>query len=215
MKNLKFGIKSGKAKCHQMHIGKNDDACPTLKAHHVNIEKVNEDTYVGDIISNDGKLNKNINARISKAKGKAIDILNILSEVSLGYHYFDMAMVFRNSMFINSVMTNSEIWYLIQDQLKGLMVEDKSLLKKILKVPVSTTNCLVYLETGQIPIEDLIKARSCYPPVPATAGPSSVPAGNAQRSSLGFQPEGQLLDLLPRSYNGDERVEPTRWKGYV
>ena len=45
-----------------------------------------------------------------------------------------------------------------ENELKGLMVEDKSFLKKILKVPVSTTNCLVYLETGQIPIENLIKA---------------------------------------------------------
>ena len=53
----------------------------------------------------------------------------------------------------------------------------------------------------------------CYPPVPATAGPSSVPAGNAQSSSLGFQPEGLLHHLFPRSYIGDEGVEPARRKG--
>ena len=40
----------------------------------------------------------------------------------------------------------------------------------------------------------------CYTPVSATAELSSVPAGNAQRSSLGFQPEGLLHHLLPWSY---------------
>ena len=48
---------------------------------------------------------------------------------------------------------------------------------------------------------------SCYPSVPASAGPSSVPAGNAQRSSLGFQPEGLLHHLLPRSYRSDYAPE--------
>ena len=54
---------------------------------------------------------------------------------------------------------------------------------------------------------------NCYPPAPATARPGSVPAGNAQRSLLGFQPEGLLHHLLPRSYIGDEGVEPARRKG--
>ena len=93
-------------------------------------------------------------------QGKSVKVLNILSEVSLGYFYFDIAMTFRSSMFINSVMTNSEVCYPINGtQLKGLMVEDKSLLKKKFTVPASTTNCLIYLETGQTPIEDIIKFR--------------------------------------------------------
>ena len=60
MKNLRFGIKSGKAKCHQIHIGKTKNDCPTLKAHNVDIEKVTEDTYVGDVVSNDGKLTNKV-----------------------------------------------------------------------------------------------------------------------------------------------------------
>ena len=47
-------------KCHQIHIGKSDNMCPTLKAHDIDIEKVTEDTYVGDVVSNDGKVTKNI-----------------------------------------------------------------------------------------------------------------------------------------------------------
>ena len=57
------------------------------------------------------------------------------------------------------------------------------------------------------------KLNGCNPPVPASAGPSSVPAGNAQRNSLGFQPEGLLHHLFPQIYIGDERAEPTRRKG--
>ena len=41
------------------------------------------------------------------------------------------------------------------------------------------------------------KLNGCNPPVPASAGPSSVPAGNAQRSSLGFQPEGLGTPSFP------------------
>ena len=48
------------------------------------------------------------------------------------------------------------------------------------------------------------KLNGCNPPVPASAGPSSVPAGNAQSSSLGFQPEGLLHHLFLRSCNIDE-----------
>ena len=61
LKKLKFHVpdKSGKTKCHKMHIG----------------------------------------------------ILNILENVSFGPDYFQMAMLFRESMLINGIMTKSEIWY--------------------------------------------------------------------------------------------------------
>ena len=82
MKNLKFGInaKNKASKCHHIHIGKPNKYCPTLKAHDINIEKVDHDTYVGDEISNDGKFDKTIEKRYSKATGTTSEIMNILRQ---------------------------------------------------------------------------------------------------------------------------------------
>ena len=62
MKKLKFHTPdhNGKSKCHTMHIGKCLHECPSLKVHGFQMEKVSSDTYLGDIVSSDGKnrLNK-------------------------------------------------------------------------------------------------------------------------------------------------------------
>ena len=57
LKKLRFHIpdKAGKSKCHKMHIGDSEATCPTLKVHGTNMENVKEDTYLGDLISSDGK----------------------------------------------------------------------------------------------------------------------------------------------------------------
>ena len=160
MKNLKFGVKAGKAKCHQIHIGKSENKCPTLFAHDIKIEKVTEDTYVGDVVSSDGKFTKNIKSRASKATGMSTQIMTMLREVSLGYHYFNISSIFRNMMFNSSILTNSEVWYpLNESDLKDLISADKNILRKIFGVPVSTPIYLIYLESGEIPINYIIKSR--------------------------------------------------------
>ena len=79
---------------------------------------------MGDQISNDGKLTKTIAAIYSKAIGVTSQIINMLKEVSLGYHFFIMAMVFRNLKFINSVLINAEVWHsVVEDDLKDLRIQ--------------------------------------------------------------------------------------------
>ena len=164
MKNLKFGISSKKtSKCHHMHISKSVETkkkCPNLKAHESVIEKVECDTYVGDEISSDGKFDKTIEKRFSKATGTTSEIMNIIKEISLGQHYFHISMIFRNLKFINSVLTNAEVWHPIQENsIKNLEKADKILLRKILSTPSTTSIELLYLETGSIPLMDILKCR--------------------------------------------------------
>ena len=45
---------------------------------------VSEDTYLGDLISNDGKNSKNIRDRIGKGHGKITEIMNMLEATPLG-----------------------------------------------------------------------------------------------------------------------------------
>ena len=70
---------------------------------------VSEDTYLGDIVSNDGKNTKNINNRIGRGIGKINDILNILSKFPLVKFYFKTALMLRESLILNSVLTNADI----------------------------------------------------------------------------------------------------------
>ena len=95
--------------CHKMHIGRKQETCPVLKVHDTIMEEVTEDTYLGDIISSDGKNSKNLEHRISKGIGIISQIMHILESVSLGEHYIDIAMLLRESMFLNGVLTNAEI----------------------------------------------------------------------------------------------------------
>ena len=73
--------------------------------------RVAEDTYLGDIISHDGKNTKNVKSRVGKGLGIVTDIMNILGKVSLGKHYFKIGLLLRESMFLNGILTNAEVWY--------------------------------------------------------------------------------------------------------
>ena len=85
MKKLRFHVpdQNGKTKCHQMHVGKPSIFCPELKIHGFPMEKVHNHTYLGDILSFDGRNTLNIKDRVGKGIGIMSDILNTLDIVSL------------------------------------------------------------------------------------------------------------------------------------
>ena len=61
LKKLRFHVpdKQGKSKCHKMHVGKKHETCPILEVHGTVMEDVKFDTYLGDIISSDGRNTQN------------------------------------------------------------------------------------------------------------------------------------------------------------
>jgi 3-deoxy-D-manno-octulosonate 8-phosphate phosphatase KdsC-like HAD superfamily phosphatase len=162
LKKLRFHIPdiNGKSKCHKIHVGKNHDTCPVLKVHGTEMESVAHDTYLGDIISSDGRNSKNIKKRISKGIGISTQIVNLLSSICLGEYYMEIAMLLRESMFINGILTNAEIWYSVtKEEIREFEDLDRTLLMKILKVPFSTPGEAFYLELGILPIGVILKAR--------------------------------------------------------
>ena len=72
---------------------------------------VEKETYLGEILSSDGRLTDNIKERYNKGIGNVNKILAILNEVSFGYFCFEMALLFGQSMLVNSMLCNIEVLY--------------------------------------------------------------------------------------------------------
>ena len=102
----------GHTKCFNMHIGKKDKhLCPSLSIHGAEMLTSDRETYLGDLLTTDNKIDQNIIARCNKGMGKINGIISLLQEVSFGPHYFKMAILFRSSMLLSSKLCNSEVLY--------------------------------------------------------------------------------------------------------
>ena len=86
--------------------------------------------------------------------------MNILDKTSVGKHYFKIALLLRDSIFLNSVLINLEVWGgLSQANIDQLESVDKTLMRRIFKLPDSTPITGLYLESGSLRIRTIIKAR--------------------------------------------------------
>ena len=178
-KKLQFGV----SKCKKIHVGKicDDFKCQTLTVDNweevvdedsanLNVddcfvgeeqmEDKDEEKYLGDIISKDGRNMKNIKARVSKGTGIVNNIMTKLEGIPFGKYYFEVAMILRNSLLVSSVLCNSEAWYNVTDaELDYLKTVDLMLLRKVPNTPKSTPKEFMYLELGCLPFRDVIRKR--------------------------------------------------------
>ena len=147
-------------KCHQMHVGNCTNLCSPLRAHSEEMDIVDEDKYVGDIISRDGKHTKNIELRRAKGIGICNEITAILDDMCLGPHYFIIAMLLRQALLMSVLLFNSETWLrLTEENIKRLESVDLMLLRKLLKTPISTPKVSLYLETGSVPLRYILRGK--------------------------------------------------------
>ena len=184
--NAKTSIKKlqfGEDKCHRMHIGRETPYCPDLfidnwKVKSVEtldteddisidildgvhkIEDSDEEKYLGDILSSDGSNTKNIKARKAKGFGIVDKISSMLEDIFFGPFFFEVALILRSSLFLNSILLNSEVWYrLTKADVEELESVDNALLRRILEAPACTPTPMLYLELGCIPITYIIMNR--------------------------------------------------------
>ena len=156
MKKLRFSQR----KCHKLHVGKSTTFCPELRVHGSPMRLVHTDTYLGDVLSSDGKNTANIDARISKGHGILSNILKYLETVSFGAHYFKIALLLRESLLLNGILTNSECWYGISEaEIKRLESLDLTFFRNLFEVPHTVPTVGLYLETGSLSIHTILKVR--------------------------------------------------------
>ena len=105
-KQLEFGDE----KCHKLHVGKKCGTCLSLQVHGKMMKETSHEKYLGDIFSEHGSNNKNFEARQARGFGVASEIISILKEVPLGRYRIESGVKLRQALFINSVLTNSEVW---------------------------------------------------------------------------------------------------------
>ena len=169
-KKMHIGKQLEDFKCHPIFVGnwKEEDSNDITGEHVVNdiflgkveMEDTEEEKYLGDIISKDGRNLKNIKARVNKGKGIVKRILDILDSMPFGKLYFQVAILLRNSLLVSSMLCNSETWFnLTKAELELLESVDLMLLRNLLGTTKSTPKEMLYLELGIIPFREIIKQR--------------------------------------------------------
>ena len=158
-------LELGKKKCHQIHVGRANPFCPVLQVHGEEIDLVEQDRYLGDDICSTiqgptGSNQKNINKRKGTGMGVSNQIMLILKSVSVGHFYFEIAVILRESLLINSMCFNSEVWYAVtQAQVSELEEVDKMTMRKVLSASVSAPLESLHLELGTTPLKYIMKGR--------------------------------------------------------
>ena len=124
------------------------------------MEITDEQKYLGFVLSSNGKNTSNIALRRGKGIGSVRQIISILDDIHFGSHKYKVAIVLRNSMLINSMLYNSEVWYSLSvSEIEMLEKVDEMLLRGILSLPHSTPCPLLYLELGCLPIRYIVMSR--------------------------------------------------------
>ena len=153
-------LKLAAHKCAKIHIGKKCDNCPELKVHEEVMKESHAEKYLGDVISEDGTLDENIKVRKLKGYSYISEIRALLSDMPFGHRRVEVGLMLRNAMFVNGILCNSEAWHSISKKhIDQFEVMDRSLLKFIIKAHAKVQNEFLYLETGAIPIKEVITSR--------------------------------------------------------
>ena len=83
-----------------------------------------------------------------------------LENMILGKHYFKIALLLRDSLFLNGILYSSEAWYgLKESEIMELEKLDNILLRNIFEVPMSAPVISLYLESGCVRIRNILRAR--------------------------------------------------------
>ena len=120
-------------------MGKKNMLCPDLKAHEDTIKSDSKEKYLGDQVASDCTNKENIDMRKGKGLGIVSQIVSILDTICLGGFYFESALRLRDSILVNGVLYNSEVWYDVKEtEIRVLEQIDEALLRKLLNAHSKT-----------------------------------------------------------------------------
>ena len=139
---------------------KTSNLCPTLYVHDDRMKTSSAETYLGDVLTNTNKIDLNIQQRYKKGVAAVNNIFSLLQEVSFGQFYFEVALLFRSSILINSMLCSSEVLYVItQKHIQTLEKYDRFFFSRLFSVPLTCTYESYFLETNALPIRFILIGR--------------------------------------------------------
>lgn len=128
----------------------------------VPIGSVNNQFYLGQVVSCDGTNKMNIDKRILKGQGIIRDIIHILEGVYLGDFFFETAKLLRNALLVSVLTSQCEIWYnLTKKEIQCLESIDKQLLCKLFQTSKKISASMMMLELGVYPLRYTLIMKRC------------------------------------------------------
>ena len=147
-------------KCYKMHVGSDKTLCPKLKIHSQEMLTTEQEKYLGDIVTSDTKIDKNIKMRHDKGIGISNQIMSILKEVSFGIYHFEMGLLFRTSLLINGILFNTEVIHNLTDKHVTQFEEcDRIFMRQLFDAEAGTPVESFYIETSTLPIRHILMGR--------------------------------------------------------
>ena len=143
--------------------------CINIKSHHVvprlkidgtAIRTVGSAPYLGDIFNESGNNKDLIKDRVKKGKACIVNAMSLCSEITLGMYTINTLLLLYESVFLQVVLYNAQSWSnLTNSNIQELQVVQLKYLKRMLQAPSSTSNPLTFIETGTLPVENVIHIR--------------------------------------------------------
>ena len=150
----------GPTKCHVIHVGHNANKCLKQKAHEHILDNVNHATYLGDCLHSTGSIDRTIDSRRQQGLSAITQISSLVEQISLGRYFFEILIIFRNSVLVSKLIFNSEVWNVItESQYNKLQDIDELYIRRVMNVMKSVAKESIYITLGILPLKYLIKIR--------------------------------------------------------
>ena len=129
----------------------------------IRIEKAEEYTYLGFVISCKGENMANIRQLKNKSIGVIRQIFNKLQSLNLKQYYFECAIILMNVMLRGTILYACDMYYFKENELRQIERIEEGFLRKILKTTKGCPITQMYFEVGQHPARfEIQKTRLLY-----------------------------------------------------
>ena len=140
-----------------------DDLVETFDGQ-VKMENVDEQKYLGFILSRTGDNMANIKQMKNKSIGIIRQIFNRLESLNLRKYYFECAIIFMNCMLRSSILYAADTYYALKEtELRELERIEETFMRKLFKTSKGCPITQLYLSLGQTPARfEIMKMRLMF-----------------------------------------------------
>ena len=133
---------------------------PILKVGDVKMTEKEKLLYLGAMFNKKGNNSDLIAHRIQQARTCMINSIAMCTDITLGCYVFHALMLTYKAVFMQTLLYGASVWTnLTKGEVQKMQILQLQFLKRSLQVPRSTSNCVVYLELGVLPVIYEIHAR--------------------------------------------------------